>query len=127
MHILLIDDNDDLSAGTAELLRRAGHSVRVGRNGVEALELLKEQTPDLLITDIVMPEKDGLGLILKVRSDFPALPIIAMSGTAPPNQLYLTMAAKRGTIATLAKPFSREQLLDAVARVPREWKQEPPA
>jgi CheY-like chemotaxis protein len=125
MHLLLIDDNDDLITGTAELLRRAGHAVRSGRNGQEAVRLLEDQAADLLITDILMPEQDGLGLILKVRCQFPSLPIIAMSGAGAPNELYLAIAAKLGAVATLTKPFSRAQLLNAIARVSPEREHEP--
>ena len=127
MHILFIDDNDDFRTLVTGLLHAAGHSVHSGRNGREALRLLTATPTDLLITDIIMPEVDGLELIFKLRRQFPVLPIIAMSGSSAHNALYLGMAQKMGAIATLTKPFSVDELLAAIARVPGAGKEARPA
>src|SRR4051812_11040650 len=110
MHILLIDDNDELRTVVSTLLRDAGHEVRTGRDGEEAQELLRAGRVDLLITDIVMPEEDGLGLIIIVRREYPGLPVIAISGSGAHSALYLKLAGMLGATATLAKPFSFAEL-----------------
>jgi CheY-like chemotaxis protein len=117
MHILLIDDNAEFRAALSKLLREAGHSVRTGSDGAEAQLLLRSGPADLLITDIVMPEEDGLGLLLVVRREYPGLPVIAISDSGLRSDLYLDLASKLGAVATLTKPFSATELTSAIARV----------
>ena len=87
-------------------------------NDNEALRLVQDNVFDLVITDLIMPEKEGIETIVKMRKKIPTLKIIAMSGgglIAPED--YLVIARKLGVAQTLAKPFSGKELLAAVASV----------
>lgn len=114
--ILLIDDDDGWRTVLREVLRLEGHEVLEGFNGTHGVELCHEFHPDLVITDIVMPDKEGLETIGEIRLDFPDTPIIAMSGGGDfiRKEDYLPMAQQMGACATLPKPMSREVLLEAV-------------
>jgi two-component system chemotaxis response regulator CheY len=111
--ILVIDDD----AGARETLRRvlesAGCKVTLAEDGERGLRAFRASRPDLVITDIVMTEKDGIGTILALRSEWPHGPIIAISGG---SVSYLTWAQRLGASATLKKPFEPEDLVDAVGR-----------
>jgi DNA-binding response OmpR family regulator len=114
--ILLIDDNPGVLKMQLEFLRLAGHSVRTAASGREGVQLGRSFRCDLLITDIVMPDKDGIEVIVELRRHNPALKIIAISGggrIGPEN--YLDLARKLGAARTLAKPFSGKELVDTVA------------
>lgn len=75
------------------------------------MQRFERQRADLVITDLVMPEKDGIEIVMELRKTQPDLPIIAMSGQSSHSPLYLGMAKNRGAQRTLAKPFSIETLL----------------
>lgn len=114
-HILLIDDDDIFRDVLASALEQSGHTVRQATNGNEGLRLYREQPADLVLTDIVMPEKEGLDTIRDLHRDFPTARIIAMSGgLAHDPKLYLHMAEKFGAKAVLAKPFHLSDLAQAV-------------
>jgi len=113
--ILIIDDEEDIRQILAALLKRAGHTVREAANGMEGLKLYREHPADLVITDLVMPEKEGLSTIMELRGQHPAVRIIAMSGgLAHDPKLYLNMAQKLGADHVLRKPFQIEDLQEAV-------------
>jgi DNA-binding NtrC family response regulator len=113
--LLLIDDDDMFRDVLAAALTQAGHTVRQAANGVEGLRLFRQEPTDLVITDIVMPEKEGLGTIIDLRKTHPHAKVIAMSGgLAHDPKLYLHMAEKFGASAVLAKPFHLSALLKAV-------------
>ena len=99
-------------------LAKAGHQVTSAADGKAALRLLGEGQVDLVITDIVMPEMDGLELIRSIRKASPATKIIGMSGggRGTPSD-YLAIAQSFGAALTLAKPFSLEDLIAAVDSV----------
>ncbi len=114
--ILLIDDNLPFLAVQALVLRGAGYEVTTAEHGREGAKLLAGQRFDLVVTDLVMPEKDGIEVILELRRRGSPIKIIAISGggrVGPENYLY--MAGKLGAAATLTKPFSSDTLLTAVA------------
>ena len=116
--ILLVDDDDNLREIIGRFLRQADHVVTMAANGNEALRLVGDGVFDLVITDLVMPGKEGIETIMELRRKLPALKIIAMSGGghfAP--ECYLAIARNLGVARTLAKPFSGEDLLAAVACV----------
>ncbi len=117
--ILIVDDEPSLRHVVGEHLRRAGHDVATVSNGLEALDEMREAAFDLVITDIIMPQMEGIETIRELRKQTPALKIIAMSGGGrfDDGDYYLRMAHLFGSDAVLAKPFSREQLLEAVTRV----------
>ncbi len=117
-NLLLVDDDAAFLKLQCEFLRRAGHAVTTAANGKEAMRLVQDNVFDLVITDLVMPEKEGIETIMELRREIPALKIIAMSGggrNTPED--YLVIARKIGAAQTLAKPFSGKELVEAVASV----------
>jgi CheY-like chemotaxis protein len=114
-NILVIDDDDIFRDVLVSALRQAGHTVREAGDGNEGLRLFHEQPAELVLTDIVMPEKEGLDTIRDLRREFPAARIVAMSGgLAHDPKLYLHMAEKFGATAVLAKPFQLAELYQTV-------------
>ena len=116
-HILLIDDEAPLRTVVAQALTDAGHAVTQATDGRQGLICLRRAPADLVITDLVMPEQDGIETIMALRQLFPALPVIAMSGALPNAPLYLEIARNLGVRRTLAKPFHVEKLLAVVDEV----------
>lgn len=112
--ILLVDDDRFFAKLTAAMLAPA--EVQIAKNGAEGLDMMKRQPFDLLITDLLMPEKDGIETILEIRRVNETLPILAISGGGKYGARgeLLRMAQRLGATATLQKPFSREQLIAAV-------------
>jgi two-component system, chemotaxis family, chemotaxis protein CheY len=113
--ILLIDDDASVRQVVSEMLRLAGHDVAIAENGRVALERLGEQTFDLVITDLIMPEQEGIETISEIRRRDRSMPIIAISGGGRlgPGD-YLETARYLGADATLAKPFARQELIATV-------------
>jgi YesN/AraC family two-component response regulator len=117
-NVVLVEDVEALRQNLKILLTRNGHVVREAANGHEATRLIAEQTPDLLVTDIFMPEKDGIEIIQEVRRLHPQLRIIAMSGGLPrDHDVFLKMAQRLGVKATLSKPFSLQEFQAIVDNV----------
>ena len=113
--ILIIDDEDELRSMLRRMLEQAGHQVTEAVDGAEGIKLYEQDRPDLIITDIIMPEKEGVETIIALRRADPDLPIIAISGGGRLEATdFLTMAKKLGARRTLSKPFRRDQLLEAV-------------
>ena len=113
--ILLIEDYDDVRTMIAAVLGKAGHTVRQAENGVEGLQLYRDKPVDLVLTDLVMPEKEGLATIIELRRINPTVRIIAMSGGYVYDpKLYLHMATRFGADRVLSKPFDIEVLKQIV-------------
>jgi CheY-like chemotaxis protein len=113
--ILLIDDDDPLRTMLALTLRHFGHTVTEARNGREGLDLFAQAGADLVITDIVMPEVEGIEVLRTLRTTRPPAKIIAMSGGGRGNAAdYLRIARQLGATQVLAKPFTNETLKAAV-------------
>lgn len=117
-NILVIDDD----AGVRRLLRialeRHGHKVLEARNGAEGVMLYRMAAADLVITDLFMPEQDGIETIQQLRADFPQCRLLAISGGASTGaEGPLTDAQLFGADATLAKPFTIDALDDVVAQL----------
>lgn len=116
--ILLVDDNAELLAMESMVLRHVGHEVVTAGNGKEALQEAQQSTFSLLITDVVMPEMNGLDIIMALQRRQPLLKIIAVTGGGEMNAVsYLSVARKLGATRTLTKPVSGGQLLSAVTGV----------
>src|SRR5665213_1246979 len=115
--ILLIDD-DPLVAFTVErMLQGGGYAVIRAADGDKGLRLLKSEHIDLVITDIIMPVKEGIETIREIRAHDAAVPVIAVSGGGHGSGgNYLRMAQALGATEVLSKPFDREELLGAVRR-----------
>jgi CheY-like chemotaxis protein len=100
----------------AEALTEAGHEVVQAGDGMDGLKLAKEGAFDLVITDMIMPVKDGIETIIELRRDYPQLPILAMSGGGRLHaDTYLELAGQFGVARTIAKPFRPEELVAEVA------------
>jgi YesN/AraC family two-component response regulator len=113
--LLIVDDDFFVRDMLERLMRKAGFDVTTAENGADALKLHRSHPADLVITDIIMPEKEGLETITEFRRYFPGVKVIAISGggrIGPAN--YLKMATLLGADRTFAKPVDTKQLLSAV-------------
>jgi CheY-like chemotaxis protein len=109
--ILIIEDDSAIRRILAQLFARGPHTIRVASHGDEGLKLYREQSADLVITDLVMPEREGISTILELRRLNPQARIIAISGGCTRNTpLYLNMAAKLGANRVLSKPFELTEI-----------------
>jgi CheY-like chemotaxis protein len=117
--LLVVDDNEDMRQSMKRLLEHFGYQVEIAPNGAVALEMHRKRAADVVITDIFMPDTDGLETINQFRADFPGVKIIAMSGGGPSLREadYLSTASVAGADAVLRKPFSKEHLLGAIERL----------
>lgn len=117
-NILLLDDNPAFSTPFAQGLREAGYQVYVAQNGTRALNACREHQIDLVITDVFMPERDGLEVIREVRKAFPQVKIIAMSGKQIEGKwdgLYI--ARIMGAHSILAKPFTLSEACATIQKL----------
>jgi len=113
--VLVVDDETGIRQLFEQLLTGEGYEVLSATNGAEALEIVRTRHLDLVITDLVMPESEGIETIRAIRSEQPQLKIIAASGAFEGQ--FLQAAALLGACATLLKPIGRDQLLSTVRRV----------
>jgi DNA-binding response OmpR family regulator len=115
--ILLIDDDSDLCIMMQEVLQAQGYKVSVAADGEQGIALQRKQPASLLITDIFMPNKEGIETIRDFRTEFPDVPIIVMSGGGrlkmQGNAFFA--AEELGAVAILRKPFEMSHLLRSVA------------
>jgi DNA-binding NtrC family response regulator len=115
--ILVVDDEAQIRTMLTQMLEQEGYEVHTAENGEQGFALVGRYSFDLVITDMIMPVKDGLKFIMELVRDYPDLKILAISGGgAIKAERYLTMAGYLGDIATLEKPFKREALLDLVKK-----------
>ena len=116
--ILVIDDNPEICAILRETLEPAGYEVVVASNGRAGLVLHRARHADLVITDIFMPEQDGIETIIELRRGDPDVKIIAMSGGGSMRDLsYLPAARQLGAAHSISKPFDCENVLAIVNRL----------
>jgi CheY-like chemotaxis protein len=116
--VLVVDDNISMRDAIGEMLVEAGYETLVAANGSNAAQIHRATPLDLIITDLFMPDTDGLEIIYKFRRDYPAVKIIAMSGGGSRGLVELLAVAKKmGAQRTLMKPFGGDELLDAVREV----------
>ena len=113
--ILLVDDDETFRKAQAKVLERAGFKVVLAENGLKALEAFQESHVDMVITDIIMPEIEGLETIQKLRQINRNVKIIAISGGGrnTPDD-YLILARKLGAMRSLSKPYTATELLAAI-------------
>jgi DNA-binding response OmpR family regulator len=116
--ILIADDDTLIRTMMQKLLTRAGHTIFEAANGIEAEAVAAEHAIDLLITDIVMPDKEGLMLVRDLKERQPQLKIIAMSGGGRSGAFTVLDAATQfGADAVLRKPFRGRELIETVIAV----------
>jgi CheY-like chemotaxis protein len=112
--ILIIDDEPQMRRLVTRILKGAGHAVHEAKDGQAGIKLFREVRPLLVITDIVMPDMEGIELIRTLRQEAPNLLILAISGGSN-LALYLRSATALGATAALPKPFAADELLTAVS------------
>ena len=115
--ILVIDDNVVVRNTIVQILEAEGYEVVSAEDGRRGLSAFRSEKPDLVITDIIMPDMEGLEIIVTLQKSNPQIRIVAVSGSGRLNEVdYLEYAEKLGAYATLTKPFRREELLSIVRR-----------
>jgi CheY-like chemotaxis protein len=113
--ILIIDDEPQIRSMLRLMLERDGYEVVEAPDGIEGIRAYRQKPADLIITDLIMPNKDGIGMIIELQKEFPDVKIIAMSGGGLNKpEGYLKGAKKLGAACTLTKPIDREEMLRAV-------------
>jgi DNA-binding response OmpR family regulator len=128
MKILLIDDDKLVLYTLSRLFRDTGDTVLTAENGAAGLALFRRERPDLVITDIVMPEQEGLATIIEMRRECPATKIIAISGGLRQRDYdVLAMASKLGADDIMGKPFEPQELLDRLIHLGLRKPSQPPA
>lgn len=116
--ILIIDDEECIRRPLQAVLERFGHEVMSAANGQEGLQVWRRFGADLVITDVMMPYKNGIETIMEMRASFPPVPVIAMSGGDVSQRLdLLGNASLLGAVHTIQKPFALAEILDKVAQV----------
>jgi len=113
--ILVIDDEENVRDLLRDVLEERGHEVLEASDGDLGSALYRERPADLVITDIIMPNKEGLETILDLRRDYPEVKIIAISGGSRVGRHdVLPLARTLGALRTFSKPFNLRELIDAV-------------
>ena len=118
MKILVIDDDHLVRYAISKILQRNGYDVVTAADGKRAMALLRVELPEVVITDIIMPEQEGIETIEKVRLEYPQIKIIAISGGGRIRNVdFLEMARSFGADDVIAKPFEAEELLRRLRRL----------
>ena len=114
-HILIVDDDSAIQRLFEAFLQREGFRTSIAANGLEAILLIKENPPDLIVTDIIMDGMDGLALIREVKKSIPETPIIAISGGQRTMSVDFEQSAeKTGSSQFLEKPIQLAELLQSI-------------
>ena len=114
--LLVIDDDRRVRDTIKLVMEAAGHTLAFATNGREGLARFAEFKPDLVITDILMPEKEGIATITELRKLNKSIPIIAISGGGRVGNMdFLKVAQNMGATKTLSKPFDPDELMDTIA------------
>jgi len=113
--ILVVDDEEPFRDFMTALLEKNNYNVLVAENGIVGEQKASEHKPDLIITDIVMPDMEGVEFIKSIRETDTVTPVIAVTGGNRVNAYsYLSMSKKLGANAILAKPFSKADILKTI-------------
>jgi len=118
--VLVIDDHPEIRDSLRWLLEGEGYMVCAAANGLEGLRQQRKEPADIVVTDIFMPEQDGIETLWKFREEFPGVPIIVMSGGgAARGTDYLAVARELGAKKALKKPLDPQELIDVVGQIAR--------
>ncbi len=116
--ILIIDDEELIRKMLTKFLEKNGYKVMVTHNGDQGIKLFKEIEPDIIITDLLMPDKEGLETIIEIKKIDPDVKIIAISGGGKGDpKMYLNLASKLGANRTFTKPVDTDVLLVAIEEI----------
>ena len=118
--ILVIDDDETERLLVKHFLEEGGHEVSLANDGIEGLGMVKDHSYDLVITDIVMPNADGLEVIFSLKETNPTLKVVAVSGVEHDNAgvpTYLGSAVAAGATTGLSKPLYKDSLLETIDEV----------
>ena len=126
-HILVVDDETEVGEAIQRVLEQAGFDVTVANSAAAGLQAVEARQPDIAVTDMIMPKANGLEFIKALRTHFPRIRIVAISGggsfgllsykpDAIKTHAYLAAAREAGAEETLTKPFDMSDLLAAVRR-----------
>ncbi len=119
-HILIVDDEPQIRLMLKKLLEFEGYKVTEAFDGNQALQRYRDDPPDLIITDLIMPEKEGLETMAELLKENPEVKIIAMSGGGKNKPVgYLHTAKLLGAVETFEKPIRKEDLLEAIKKIIR--------
>lgn len=115
MRVLIVDDDEQVRIMLHRVMEWAGFEARVAENGREAMKALAREPADLVITDLIMPEQEGLETISRLKKDYPAIKIIAISGGGRIGpEAYLPTAREMGADRIFTKPFNVQEIVEAV-------------
>lgn len=113
--ILVIDDNAVVRNTITRILQTAGYEVVIANDGLRGVEAFRKEQPDLVISDVIMPEQEGIATIRQILGEKPGTKIIAISGGGRiGNTDFLQIARKMGAVDTIPKPFDPEELLTRI-------------
>ena len=114
--ILIIDDNQEIREMIEEILKREKYEVITAEDGEEGMKVFRNKPTSLVITDVIMPNKDGAEIIFELNSDFPDVPVIAISGGGKlkAEECLGMVKAVPNVKCILSKPFARAELLEEV-------------
>ena len=116
--ILIIDDENSIRTMLEEIFKDEGFSVTLASDGEEGIKSFKKNPADVVVTDIIMPNKEGLETIIELKKNNPDLKILAMSGGGRMEaESYFQFARKFGADATIEKPFRQNELVQKVAEL----------
>ena len=119
--VLVIDDEKGVREMARRTLESEHHTIVEAADGIDGIKVFQEEQPDVVVTDIIMPNADGLEVILRILQINPQAKIIAISGGGRiSGKTYLKYARKFGVMAVLSKPFSPEQLLSLIRDMPNQ-------
>jgi CheY-like chemotaxis protein len=112
--VLVVDDEEDILEIIADRLAFYGFEVRTARNGVECLEVIEREVPDLVLLDIRMPGMDGMAVLARLREEYPMLPVVMISAS---SERHIARASlSQGAVDYILKPFEPNELKEKVLR-----------
>ena len=116
--ILIIDDDERTRKLFRKILEAESYEVIEASDGNEGIKLYRQDPTDLVITDIIMPEKEGIETIMELKKDFPDVKVIAVSGGGHEEaESYLNIAKKVGAAEALTKPIKNDELVEIIANI----------
>ena len=114
--ILVADDDARVLSAVTRILQNEGHEVIKAENGKEAMRILANRPADLILSDLTMPEMDGIELLIRLQEEFPGVPMLAMSdGGSMAKEELLENASLLGAVGIIEKPITVEGLVKAVS------------